>query len=84
MGNLKVCREKTLPITIEGWDAGDSGDIVYSGVTWLEDFGPFRKGSQYEYLFLSIGKGYLECGNASPDSISRVEIIFQPVKKAET
>lgn len=55
-----MCREKIIPVEWTGWNEIDINCITIYGVTFLEDFGVFKKGENYTSLNVDYGEGFLE------------------------
>ena len=53
--------DKIFPFSYEGWDeaCGDYGDIQFYGVEFTEDFGPIKKGSQFDCVAIYHTKAQL-------------------------
>ncbi len=55
---MEVTRDPMLPISWKGWD-GDHSAMIYSDVTFLSDFGPWKAGQQVDSICLDNEKGKL-------------------------
>lgn len=53
-------KEITIPVTWEGWDSISTNRITIYKVTFLEDFGIFKKGDTYSQLNIHYGDGVIE------------------------
>lgn len=70
-----------LPMTFSSWDRwGDGeGDIVFYGAVFTADFGPWKKNTFVQALFLSLSKGKIEEFDSEGINVVRsIDIRFAP------
>jgi hypothetical protein len=50
----KRTKERVFPFIFDGWDeaGGNYGDIQFSNVEFIEDFGPIKKGSKFDCVMI--------------------------------
>ncbi len=72
-------REKTLPIEWEEWDQAGDNDLMFIGVTFLEDFGPWKKDARINCLCLELSNARLyeidADGKESNVASIRIEVV---------
>lgn len=56
----KEVTEEIIPIKWKGWDEFDILANFYFGVTFIDDFGAFKKGEVFESLLVDLQKGIIE------------------------
>lgn len=78
--DLTATVEKTIPIQWESWDPLDTMHIQFSGVKFLEDWGPFKSGDVFASIDISFEKGEIcvyRDGEESP--FQRIRFNLQPI-----
>lgn len=68
----------------ENWDLWETGHMVFYDCTVIDDFGPLKKGEQYDSIDIDYREGVLTCSNDDGDvdsvEVHRFELKLVPVE----
>lgn len=73
-----VTKETIIPITWFGWDEIDVMAVMFYNVTFLEDWGHYKKGQEIDKLYYSQDKGIVEY-NVDGEEVKVTNVKLVPV-----
>lgn len=62
-----------LPFTWEGWDQADNLIFSYYNVSWISDFGIFKKGDSFSSLTVDFDNGLVEAYDSTGTKVVKTQ-----------
>lgn len=64
----------------DGWDEHDTMDFSFYSCKMIKDFGPLKKGEEYDTIYISYEKGIIEATDDEGKTLHKVKFTLTPVE----